>query len=269
MARVVAMSSSKVFREDPHFTPTTLVRRNIEPAAGTARPLVRDGGGSAAASGEQAQIAEPAEIPANLGTEPQLAAESQPAVDLEAIRQEAYNQGMADRAAQYQHEVQQVVATFTDACQKIDNQRNLLLRHSQAELINLIMMLCEKIVRQELSTPRNLIAATLQSALEQAIASEEYHVTVHPDDLALAEQQTPELIAAIRGIERMVFKTDDAVTRGGCFMESAACTVDATIETQLASLKEFVTEHALIPPLPEEPDTASRTPSTEETVPEG
>ena len=213
-------------------------------------------------------MTEQPEIPTNPETAAQPPGEPQPAVDLDALRQEAYNQGMIDLAAQYQHEVQQVVATFADACQKIDNQRNLLLRHSQAELINLIMHLCEKVVRQELSTPRNLIAATLQSALEQAVASEEYHVAVHPDDLAFAEQHAPELIAAIRGIERIVFKTDDTITRGGCLLESESCSVDATIETQLDSLKEFVTEHALIPPLPVEQDTASQTPATEETAPE-
>lgn len=261
------MSSSKVFKRDSHFTPTTLIRRNIVPSAGTGRPLPRDGV-SAAPSPDPIQLVEQPETPADLDTGARCAAEPQPVVDLEAVRQEAYNQGMADLAAQYQHEVQQVVATFTEACQKIDNQRGLLLRHSQAELINLIMQLCEKVVRQELATPRNLIAATLQSALEQAVASEEYHVTVHPDDLTVAEQQAPELIAAIRGIERIVFKTDDAMTRGGCLLESTSCSVDATIETQLASLKEFVTEHALIPPLPGEEEISSPTSSFEETAPE-
>ena len=264
MARVVAMSSSKVFKQDPHFTPTTLVRRNITPAP--SRPLTRDGV-STASSLEPSKLAEQPEIPTGLETAAQVAPETQPVVDLEAVRQEAYNQGMADLAAQYQYEVQQVVATFADACQKIDNHRILLLRHSQAELINLIMQLCEKVVRQELSTPRNLIAATLQSALEQAVASEEYHVTVHPDDLAVTEQQAPELIAAIRGIERIVFKTDETMTRGGCLLESASCSVDATIETQLASLKEFVTEHAMIPPLPGEEEVSSTTSSFEETAP--
>lgn len=268
MARVVAMSSSKVFKKDPHFTPTTLVRRNITPAADSIRPLARDGVSTASPLEPTPMTAEQPAIPTDLGTVAQPVAESQPAVDLEAIRQEAYNQGMTDLAAQYQHEVQQVVATFADACQKIDIQRNLLLRHGQAELINLIMQLCEKVVRQELSTPRNLIAATLQSALEQAVASEEYHVTVHPDDLAVAEQQAPELIAGIRGIERIVFKTDDTLTRGGCLMESIACSVDATIETQLASLQELVTENALIPPLPEDREATPQAPSTEATAPE-
>lgn len=243
------MSSSKVFKEDSHFTPTTLVRHNIllpvseQAEATTVAPLPSVSAAEAESLAEQPKMA--------TGNEPpvQEEAETQLPFDLEAIRQEAYNQGMADLAAQYQHEIRQAVAAFTESCQKIDHQCNLLLQHNQADLINLIMLLCEKIVRQELTTPRNIIAATLQSALEQAVASEEYHVTVHPDDLAVAEQEAPELIAAIRGIERITFKADDTVTRGGCLLESAVCTVDATIETQLASLKEFVTEQALIPPL--------------------
>jgi flagellar assembly protein FliH len=146
-------------------------------------------------------------------------------------------------------DLHQTVAAFAACCQKIDEQRKAMFQQGRTDLINLIILLCEKILGQELATPRNVIASTLQSALEQAIESEEYYVTLHPEDLALAETRVPELITAIRGLERIVFKTDDTMSRGGCLLESAAGSVDATIETQLASLKEFLNEEPLFEPV--------------------
>lgn len=243
------MSSSKVFKQDPHFTPTPLVQRNITPVKREPKPH-SDTATPPPHPEETHQTApeEPVEIPPSPGETDQ---ETGAPIDIETLRLEAYNQGKADLAAEWQMEFQQAISAFAEGCRKIDIQRKKMLTQSRGDLINLIILLSEKILAQELATPRNIIAATLQSALEQAIESEEYYVTVHPEDLAFAEAKAPEVVAAIRGLERLVFKTDDSMTRGGCLLESSASTVDATIETQLAAMKEFLTEQPLFLPFPE------------------
>jgi len=235
------MNSSKIFRQDGHFTPTPLVQRTLDAPATTAQPaaasLTRSGSQPVGQTARNPATEPPAPVPK---PDPPPA---RPAIDLEAVRQEAYNQGVADQAAQFQTELELTISAFADACRKIDNQRQQMLDHSQGDLINLVIALTEKILTQELTTPRNIIAGTLQTALEQAINSEEHYVTLHPNDLAAAEAKAPELIAAIRGLERIVFKTDPSMTRGGCLLESAACTVDASIEGQLAGVRDLLQEH--------------------------
>jgi len=257
------MSSSKVFRTDPHFTPIPLVRRSIavppreeptimvqEVAVPDPEPLAQE---TAMPVAEEPILPEPAPDPI-----PEPVPEPEPPIDLDAIRQEAYNQGMADQSARLQAEIEHAVLAFGEACQKIDQQRQRLLDHSRGDLINLIIGLSKKIVGQELVTQRNIIATTLQTALEEAIASEEYYVTLHPDDLAVAEAKVPALIASIRGLERIVFKTDSTLTRGGCLLESANCTVDATIEGQLASIEELLHERPELIPLSTEDQLSSQ-----------
>lgn len=218
------MSSSKIFKKDEQFTPVPLVQHQIaartneakDPAAGSTAP-------------------QPSKAKQPLMPEP-----AAPQIDLSAIKKEAYNQGMKDQAAQLQTEFHHAAKALTEACQKIDSQRKQQLLQSRGEIINLIITLSKKILAQELSLPRNTIATTLQTALEQAIESEEYYVTLNPDDLAFAEEKVPDLIASIRGLERIVFKVDKNIARGGCVLESAFCSVDATIETQLESMKEYL-----------------------------
>ena len=223
------MSSSNIFKQDPLFTPIPLVQRNID------RPLPPK------QAAEQPPSTPP---PAESKPAPPVAPppDPAPASALQQARDEGYQQGMADLAAQHQAEFQQALAAFATACQKIDNQRRALLQRSQGDIINLIISLTKKILHQELAQPRNIIASILEAALEQAIESEEYYVTLHPDDLAFAEAKAPELIASVRGLERLVFKTDPTMGRGGCHLESTTCSVDASMESQLAIMQEFLEE---------------------------
>jgi len=238
------MSSSKIFKKDQRFTPTPLVQHTLaSPSPG--------GLGHAAPPRpppKHAAAEPPRSTPPPVAPQP-----PKPVVDLEALKNEAYERGKADMVVQYQFEVQQTVKALAQACQEIDGQRRRLLAQNRGDIVNLIITLSTKVLGQELATPRNIIATTLQKALEQAIDSEEYYVTLHPDDLAFAEAQAPELIAAIRGMERMIFKTDPGITRGGCLLESLTCSVDATIETQMEGLKELLQEQPdLLPIEPEE-----------------
>lgn len=236
------MSSSKFFKTDPLFIPIPLVRCTI------ANPVVNE---DSLVSADPAQ-AEP-EIKETQPDPPQPEPQFQPAIDVEAIREEAYNQGMADQAARDHADFLTACQSLTEACQKLDRQRKELLQQSRGEIVNLIITLSRKVIARELKTPRNIIAATLESALEQAIASEEFYVSLHPDDLAFAEEKAPDIIAAIRGLERLVFKTDNTITRGGCLVESKVCLVDATIETQLENLQNLLEEQAdILPHLEEE-----------------
>lgn len=243
------MNSSRIFKEDPLFTPISLIQASVlsaeEPEANTtANPSPEPGDTTGIPA------AQPAAGTTTPGGSP-AASDPAPSLDLQTVREEAYNQGKADQAHLAELEFQQTLAAFAIACQKIDGQRKALLHQSRGDIINLIIAMVKKILGQELSTPRNVIAGTLQTALEQAIRSQEFHVTLHPDDLAFAEAKAPEIIGAISGLEHIVFKTDGTISRGGCLLESSACSVDATIETQVESVRDFLAEQPAVLPTPE------------------
>ena len=213
-AREAAMSSSRIYKGDPLFTPTTLVQGIITLPTDDADLAAMGADGS---TDDQFVLDEPQNERSGENPERQEdhGIEPVPPLDLQALREEAYNQGMADMAALHQSDFQAAIEAFAACCQKLDNQRKALLEQSRGDMINLIVAVTRKIIGQELATPRNLIATTLQTALENAIDSEEYYVTLHPDDLAFAEQQAPEIISSIRGLERLVFKTNSSISRGG------------------------------------------------------
>ncbi len=240
------MSSSKVFKGDTQFTPLSLIREAIElPVRKSQQPVLNPGPadpqGKSVADAIPPPAAEPPAAKPIPVTEP--APPPEPKIDIEAIRQEAFQQGAADLAHRLQSEFTQTINAFAQACQKVDELHQQRIANGTGHLINLVMALTDKIVGQELATPRHIIADTLDTALEQAISSEEFQVTLHPDDLNFAEARTPELITAIRGLQQLSFKTDADMLRGGCRLESVACTVDASIEGQLAATRDYLQEH--------------------------
>lgn len=251
------MSSSKVYKTDSQFTRTPLVQKNLEvdtddrdltdtqPAGDEGRPEKPPD------TGEQPrqQQATPQKVDAQV--EQQVTLE-----DIQAAREEAYSQGVADASAQHQSALLHTIEAFQQACQRVHSLHRTVLDHSRGEVINLVIALSSKILDRELEIGRDIIASTLQKVLDNAIESDEFIITLNPDDLAAAEEKAPELIASVRGLEHIVFKVDPGITRGGCQLESKICSVDATIETQLEASREFLQANStiLLPPEPAPPD---------------
>lgn len=224
------MSSSKIFKQDQSFTRVTLVQEKIstvveQMTAEAVDPMPR--------ADQTDLIQEPPVVespPVIQHSEEELA---------EAV-EKAYNQGVNDTLIQQKDHLVKTIEAFTLASQKINVLHQSLLEQSREDMINLVIALSKKILGQELEIKRDAIAMTLQNALDQAIESEEFFVTLHPDDLARAEEMVPELLASIRGLEHLVFKIDPEMTPGGCHLESNACAVDASIEMQLESARDYL-----------------------------
>ncbi len=234
------MSSSKVFKDDPSFTPITLIQEEIRRPDTTA-DIPEDSNAADPADSS------PEESGAGAGTppaaEPEPAPPAAPAVretDVEAIRQEAYDQGVQDTLQQHRDEMRQALSSFRQACRDLVRLHSSILEQSRGDMINLVIALSRKIIGRELTTGRDTIAATLQAAVDHAIASDEYVITLHPDDLALAREMEPELVESVRGLKHIVFRTSSEITRGGCRLEADTCAVDATIEAQLETAREFL-----------------------------
>ena len=242
-AREVEMSSSKIFRDDPSFTPVSLVSAKIEPdsAAKDSQPPVPE-------PVERSQAAEPDKqsLPAAETPPP---SPQPPLPDMDAIRAEAYEQGKQDALQgtreteqTQQSELRRTIEAFTRACADVDNLHEELLEQSRGDMINLVIALSRKIIGRELATGRDVIADTLKKAIELAMKNDAYDIWLNPDDLAVVEKMVPDLIASVQQLNHIILKTDPEILRGGCRLDSDICTVDATIDAQLETALEFLEE---------------------------
>lgn len=238
-AEEVGMSSSKVFRDDPSFTRVSLVCEKYTQSPEDTSPLSDRGAPSPEA--DRVLRSEPEkspEIDKPIIEEPP----DQLPPDIDAIRREAYEQGKLDTEQAVQTGLQNVIDAFARACTEVDNLHKNLTEQSRGDMINLVIALSKKIIGMELTTGRDIIVKTLQNAIELAVKHNEYDIWLNPEDLSVVEKMVPELISSVQQLEHITLKADPQITRGGCKLDSSVCTVDATIEAQLETAKEFLEE---------------------------
>ncbi|WP_028585476.1 FliH/SctL family protein [Desulfogranum mediterraneum] len=252
------MNSSKVYKHDAAFMPTPLVQEEItlppvreeEQEEKQEEEAVEE---QAAAPPPSPEIDPPVEEAAPvIPEEEQEAIHQEELIDIAQIQEEAYNKGVHDTRAHYQEELLSGVEALAKGCRQLDELHRSLLEEHRVEIINTTISLCRKIIGQELETRRDIIANSLEVALEQAIASEEFIVSIHPDDLEIAQQASPDLISRVRGLKQLTIRPDQEIARGSCRLDSNTCSVDATLEMQLNNARIFLEEHT--PPLEQPPE---------------
>lgn len=231
------MSSSRVFKDDPAFTPVSLINKEQQDQNQT----------SPTPESPQDNFGHDTQAQESVNSPPEQAPTAgehslPPAPDLDAIRAEGYTQGKLETEQAMEKGLQQTSLAFARACAEVDNLHKNLLEASRGDMINLVIALSKKIIGRELTTSRNIIVDTLQNAIELAIKHHEYDIWLNPADLETVEKLVPELIGSVQKLEHVTLKTDVDITPGGCRLDSSVCTVDATIEAQLETVRDFLDE---------------------------
>lgn len=155
--------------------------------------------------------------------------------EVQAARQSGYQDGYRDGLAALenfkQSFAQQMAAQIGQLVAGFDAEFVRLEQHIAESVAASAVALARQVVRSELTTRPELVAAVATQAVDAVLLSAQHiRVQVHPADLALVEQGAADALAA-RGA-RLI--GDASVTRGGCRIESDLGRIDATIEARWA-----------------------------------
>ncbi len=142
-----------------------------------------------------------------------------------------------DIREQQEQELNQLLAALATSLEELDRLRSNVLKNSTQDMLRLVLAIAEQVIHCEVKANPEVILSTLQKALQTAISSDEYHVKVHPDDLAVVVENKPLFLASVSGLKNITLEADEKVSRGGCLIESELGQVDAGIEGQLEELR--------------------------------
>lgn len=164
----------------------------------------------------------------------------EPAIDIEAIRNEAFASGVDIGRKEAEEDFENGVNTFLCICNELDRLRETILKNSITEMKELVMDISEKIIRHSVAEQEETIVATIKEAIQLAVKSDEIQIQINPDDLKCIEKKKQEIIDSISGLENIMLQSDATVERGGCKLESTCCTVDATLSSQIKVIRDNV-----------------------------
>ena len=143
--------------------------------------------------------------------------------------QDGYRDGMAALEAFKQSYANQLNVQFSAITQSLSGQMDDLQQDMARALAVTATQLAKQMVRAELSTKPELVAAVANEALEALLLSAK-HITVrvHPNDIDFVTQGAAEVLAARGG--RVV--SDATVAPGGCLVESDIGVMDASMQAR-------------------------------------
>lgn len=221
-------TSQRLSQNLPAATPAT--SQKDSPAGGV--PPHSTAVGQSSAVGEATQLTPPAElIDANLFIE---------RAEAERLAENAYQQGISEGLARAEMEFGTTAKSLLLACQQLDNLRQTLIANSRQEMIDFALAVAERILRLSIREQDHTVIATIEEALNLAVKSDEYAVHINPDDFEILNAKAVDIIAGISGLQNIVIKKDNSIEKGGGFIESENCTIDATVASQLELIREEI-----------------------------
>lgn len=200
----------------------------LEGFVSTATPAM-SGEGFAVASEETAPAEMAVEVPepvfADVEPLPPGISEEELALRME----EAYNQGLADGALRAGEELKGACKSMGAALKELNGLREKVLRESEEDLLKLAMVVAKKIVRQELTVDRRILANVIRAAVTGVAEREDIVIRLNPDDFKAVSANKKLFL----GNEQVTIKADETVASGGCMIDTTMGVIDASIEDQL------------------------------------
>lgn len=257
------MSLSKYYKSTAAFQPEELVKRgdrdkapssgwqslpisDVPPFQAQQLPTAQDPEAVPVESAEQ-ETAGPKNNDIQTKAAREIMPEAAPLIDLsnyleraiaEQRIEEAYQKGLQAGQEKWQQDFGAATTTLLNSCQQLDTIRETIITNSIEELQNFALAVAEKIVRMSVREQDTTILATIEEALQRAVKSDEFTVYINPEDYQVIAENAEQIIAGLTGLNKIVIKKDSRVERGGAKIESENCTIDATLLSQFAVIRE-------------------------------
>ena len=162
---------------------------------------------------------------------------------IEDIETEAYIRGFnkGERAGfdAAGERIDSLQAMLTGAIEELGRIQKQVQLEGEKEIVDLALVVAERVVRQELHANREAISIVVQEALKKVEHQQSIVIKMNPADIQFLDQS--KLPFADNGDQsvsnRIRIEADESISRGGCFIETESGDVDARIETQIEIIK--------------------------------
>lgn len=153
----------------------------------------------------------------------------------EAASKEGYQQGLT-QAVEDIAQIREALNAFICAPQEVFD-------YIAPEILEISVDIAQKIIKKEVSQNPEIVLEKITEILK-TLPKEEPKVTirVNPMQVSIAKQSIPEILEAAGLDTKIVVLQDETVSEGGCIVTTNNGVIDATIESQIAIVKEALKE---------------------------
>lgn len=135
-------------------------------------------------------------------------------------------------------QMQTLTPALQDAVRQVVDSQADWQRHWEKSIVALACSLAKRIVRRELKHDPTIPLEWIREALELAGGAAEITVRLSPNDFETLRTQTEQLAAVFSPAAKAKVVSDQAISVGGCRVETQFGSIDQQLETQLVRVSE-------------------------------
>lgn len=238
------MSSSRIIKYQPDGNAENMPSFNFRPIAQAANEQRSGGGFVPLALFDSSELTGVVAVAQKGAIDPDSVVLSED--ELNRRLQEAFANGLAEGKNLAERGLLNVFKALRTASEAIHTLREKVLRESEEELLNLIMMVARKVILREISQDRGILAEVVQNAIAGLSERDEIIVRLNPDDYALATTGRDDLLRKELMSDRMSLKPDPTVLAGCCMIDTDMGTINASIDAQLDEIYRRLLEERCV-----------------------
>ncbi len=166
------------------------------------------------------------------------------------IEKDAYEKGYKDGSekgfesgsAEVERLIEKVHQVLNTAIEK----RNQIIEESETQLINLVLLISQKVIKVISENQKNVVINNVIQALRKLKTRGEVVVRVNLEDVKLTTEHIKDFMRMVDNIRSITVLEDSTVDRGGCIIETDFGEIDARISSQLNEIRDKILELAPI-----------------------
>ena len=149
-------------------------------------------------------------------------------------RREGYESG----SEEVDRLIKQLHAILSRAIEK----RNEIIEDSETQLINMVLLIANKVIKVISENQRNVVINNVMQALRKLKSRGDVVIRVNLADLNLTTEHTRDFMDRFENIKSITVLEDSSVDRGGCVIETDFGQIDARISAQLKEIEDSILE---------------------------
>ncbi len=128
----------------------------------------------------------------------------------------------------------------TQVINEVVNQKVNIFKQAERVVVDIILGFVKRVVNTEIKTNPDVIKGVTKKALEHIESIQNLTIKVNPLDIKKVKDEIQFWSPVNKNIEKASVEEDSRIAQGGCVISTEAGTVDASVETQLDIIENYI-----------------------------
>ena len=159
-----------------------------------------------------------------------------------------FNKGEKAGFKSGQEKIESLLKNLQNIMAELTSLRKQIFIDSEKEIVELALAIARRIICHEVKLNKNTVIDVTREALKRVEDHENIRIKMGPEDFECFESTDPNLIC---DNDNVTFEVQEAISSGGCVIETDAGSIDARIEKQLQAVETALrAAYKLLAPVP-------------------